>query len=117
MLTDFIADKSRDKEEQWVVMGNSIGGLLALMLTESLQDAGKVSERERGIYDTVLHIVAGPEAERGPYRAPENGRERGGNAPRIVLKPGRRCCLVRIQRVLTLHPDHDYATSSTAVVL
>lgn len=46
MLTDFITDKSRDKQEQWVVMGNSIGGLLTLMLTESLQDGGKVREAQ-----------------------------------------------------------------------
>lgn len=46
MLTDFIADKSRDEEEQWVVMGNSIGGLLTLMLTESLQAGRKVRETQ-----------------------------------------------------------------------
>lgn len=43
MLTDFINDKSTDKSQQWVVMGNSIGGLLTLMLTESLQEGHKVS--------------------------------------------------------------------------
>lgn len=43
MLTDFINDKSKDKLEQWVVMGNSIGGLLTLMLTESLQEGQKAS--------------------------------------------------------------------------
>ncbi|CAN0401342.1 unnamed protein product, partial [Ectocarpus fasciculatus] len=42
MLTDFIGDKSRGVSEQWVVMGNSIGGLLTLMLTEGLQEARKV---------------------------------------------------------------------------
>lgn len=42
MLTDFIGEKSRDEREQWVVMGNSIGGLLALMLTEDLQEGRKV---------------------------------------------------------------------------
>lgn len=42
MLTDFISDKSRGASEQWVVMGNSIGGLLTLMLTEGLQEARKV---------------------------------------------------------------------------
>lgn len=47
MLTDFITDKSRDKAEQWVVMGNSIGGLLALMLTERLQDGRKVRDAYR----------------------------------------------------------------------
>ncbi|CAN0392315.1 unnamed protein product, partial [Hapterophycus canaliculatus] len=38
MLTDFINEKSRTAQEQWVVMGNSIGGLLTLMLTEGLQE-------------------------------------------------------------------------------
>lgn len=50
MLTEFITEKSRDASEQWVVMGNSIGGLLTLMLTESLQGSRKVrrgTERER----------------------------------------------------------------------
>lgn len=42
MLTDFIGEKSRTPEEQWVVMGNSIGGLLTLMLTEGLQEGRKV---------------------------------------------------------------------------
>lgn len=42
MLTEFITEKSKDASEQWVVMGNSIGGLLTLMLTESLQGGRKV---------------------------------------------------------------------------
>lgn len=46
MLTDFIHDKSRDPAERWVVMGNSIGGLLTLMLTESLQEKRKARGRD-----------------------------------------------------------------------
>lgn len=45
MLTEFITQKSRDASEQWVIMGNSIGGLLTLMLTESLQGDRKVGAR------------------------------------------------------------------------
>lgn len=45
MLVDFIEAKSRDASEQWVVMGNSIGGLLTLMLTEQLQEGRKASIR------------------------------------------------------------------------
>lgn len=47
MLTEFIGEKSRNEKEQWVVMGNSIGGLLALMLTESLQEGRKVGTPRR----------------------------------------------------------------------
>lgn len=45
MLTDFIEEKSRVPTEQWVVMGNSIGGLVTLMLTESMQEGQKVRKK------------------------------------------------------------------------
>lgn len=54
MLTDFIAEKSGDEKEQWVVMGNSIGGLLTLMLTEHLQEGRKVRSVRHG-GDEGLH--------------------------------------------------------------
>lgn len=43
ILTDFIKEMSLDPTEQWIVMGNSLGGLLTLMLTESLQEGRKAS--------------------------------------------------------------------------
>lgn len=48
MLTDFIGEKSRSPQEQWIVMGNSIGGLLTLMLTEGLQGEQKVAACSSG---------------------------------------------------------------------
>lgn len=48
MLSEFIEAKTRSASEQWVIMGNSIGGLLTLMLTDSLQEARKVSQLGEG---------------------------------------------------------------------
>lgn len=44
ILGDFIDAKSREASEPWVIMGNSLGGLLTLMLTEQLQEGKKASE-------------------------------------------------------------------------
>jgi alpha-beta hydrolase superfamily lysophospholipase len=41
LLLDFIKDQSQPKDS-WVVMGNSIGGLLTLMVTEALQGTGTI---------------------------------------------------------------------------
>lgn len=49
LVCDFIKAKSKTPSEQWIVMGNSIGGLLTLMVTEQLQDEGKVGKRGQSL--------------------------------------------------------------------
>ncbi|CAM9422958.1 unnamed protein product, partial [Ectocarpus sp. 6 AP-2014] len=68
MLTDFISDKSRGATEQWVVMGNSIGGLLTLMLTEGLQEARKV--RGSVLFNTAGGLVSFRKSELPFYLLP-----------------------------------------------
>eukprot|EP00904_Undaria_pinnatifida_P000299 jgi/Undpi1/1026/HiC_scaffold_10.g04490.m1 len=68
MLTEFITEKSRDASEQWVVMGNSIGGLLTLMLTESLQGSRKV--RGSVLFNTAGGLVSFRESELPFYMLP-----------------------------------------------
>mmetsp|Transcript_37381 Transcript_37381/g.48087 ORF Transcript_37381/g.48087 Transcript_37381/m.48087 type:complete len:379 (+) Transcript_37381:61-1197(+) len=38
VVVDFIKEFSKNPEEQWVVCGNSIGGLLSIMVTSTLQE-------------------------------------------------------------------------------
>ena len=59
MLTEFIIEKSKEASEQWVVMGNSIGGLLTLMLTESLQGGRKVRVAVRSGNRSALVGIGG----------------------------------------------------------
>ncbi|CAN0021466.1 unnamed protein product [Pylaiella littoralis] len=68
MLTDFIAEKSGDEKEQWVVMGNSIGGLLTLMLTEHLQEERKV--RGSVLFNTAGGLVSFRKSELPFYLQP-----------------------------------------------
>ncbi|CAN0256021.1 unnamed protein product [Ectocarpus sp. 12 AP-2014] len=68
MLTDFISDKSRGESEQWVVMGNSIGGLLTLMVTEGLQEARKV--RGAVLFNTAGGLVSFRKSELPFYLLP-----------------------------------------------
>lgn len=56
MLGDFIDAKSAEESEPWVVMGNSIGGLLTLMLTEKLQEGKKI--RGSVLFNTAGGLVS-----------------------------------------------------------
>ncbi|CAN0362478.1 unnamed protein product [Ascophyllum nodosum] len=68
MLTDFIKEMSRDSSEQWIVMGNSLGGLLTLMLVESLQEGRKV--RAGVLFNTAGGLVSFRESELPFYFLP-----------------------------------------------
>ncbi|CAM9680741.1 unnamed protein product [Discosporangium mesarthrocarpum] len=68
MLLSFVDDMSHTPGEQWVFMGNSIGGLLTLMLTEALQK----EERVRGsvLFNTAGGLVSFRESELPFYLLP-----------------------------------------------
>ncbi|CAM9205920.1 unnamed protein product [Choristocarpus tenellus] len=68
LLLCFVDDMSANKGDKWIFMGNSIGGLLTLMITEALQR----DERVRGsvLFNTAGGLVSFRKSELPVYLLP-----------------------------------------------